>query len=305
MNLRNTRVATILALNVCAMLTAMAHAAEPAKQTQFSTNGPVEVPGMMLDTGQYLFKLIEPEAQRNVLQVFETVQLWTGDGTRLLSTMLTMPNYDLPSTDKTVFTFFERGSQQPKALRIWFAPGRRYGQELVYPKAQAAELAKTVGRGVLSLPAELPGDIGQLARMVAEPNGPAAKTPVASPVPGPSAAAPVNEIPAASTAAPVAPPAQTGSPEASRAPRESSLTANSARRGGVTSGFASSSSTSSAAPVQSRTRVREPKMIASAIPKAASLPKTASYLALVAFMGLLGIAGGTVLRILALQLEHR
>jgi len=50
-------------------------------------------------------------------------------------------------------------------------------------------------------------------------------------------------------------------------------------------------------------------MIAAAgIPKAASLtslPKTASYLALVAFMGLLGIAGGTVLRILALQLERR
>jgi len=304
MNWRKTRVAMILALNVCAMLTAVAHAAEPANQTQFSTNGPVEVPGMMLDTGQYLFKLIEPESQRNVLQVFETVQLWTGDGTRLLSTMLTMPNYDLPSTDKTVFTFFERGSQQPKALRIWFAPGRRYGQELVYPKAQAAELAKTVGRGVLSLPAELPGDIGQVARMVAEPNGPAAKAPVASPVSGPSAAAPVNEIPAANPAAPTAPPMKVGSPEPSRAPRESSLTPHSARRG-LSSVSASGSSTSSAAPVESRTRTLEPKMIASAIPKAASLPKTASYLALVAFMGLLGIAGGTVLRILALQLEHR
>src|SRR5882762_9089879 len=200
MNWRKICVATILALNVCTTLTAVAHAAEPVKQTQFSTNGPVEVPGMMLDGGQYVFKLIEPEAQRNVLQVFETVQLWTGDGTRLLSTMLTMPNYDLPPTDKTVFTFFERGSQQPKALRIWFAPGRNYGQELVYPKAQAAELAKSVGRSVLSLPAELPGDIGQLARMVAEPTGPATKAPVASPVSEPSPAAPVNAVPAASTA---------------------------------------------------------------------------------------------------------
>ena len=308
MNLRNTRVATILALNVFAMLTAMAHAAEPAKQTQFSTNGPVEVPGMMLDTGQYLFKLIEPEAQRNVLQVFETVQLWTGDGSRLLSTMLTMPNYDLPPTDKTVFTFFERGPQQPKALRIWFAPGHRYGQELVYPKAQAAELAKTVGRSVLSLPAELPGDIGQLARMVAEPNGSAAKAPVASPVSAPSSAAPVNEIPAANTSAPVTPPMR-AVPEPSRPPRESSITNNSARRGGVSSGSvtsgSASSSTISAAPVQSRTRTPEPKMIASAIPKVASLPKTASLLGIVAFMGLLGIACGTVLRILALQLEHR
>jgi hypothetical protein len=281
-----------LALNVCTMLTAMAHAAEPVKQTQFSTNGPIEVPGMMLDTGQYVFKLIEPEAQRNVLQVFETVQLWTGDGTRLLSTMLTMPNYDLPPTDKTVFTFFERGSQQPKALRIWFAPGRNYGQELVYPKAQAAELAKSVGRGVLSLPAELPGDIGQLARMVAEPNGPAAKAPVASPVSAPRAAAPVNVVPPASTARPVSRQMQAGSPERSQPPRESPLTANSARRGGATSSGAG-------APVQSRARAREPKMVA------ASLPKTASYLALVAVMGLLGIACGTLLRILTLQLEHR
>jgi len=309
MNLRKTRVATIVALNVCAMLTATMNAAEPAKQTQFSTNSPVEVPGMMLDTGQYVFKLIEPEAQRNVLQVFETVQLWTGDGTRLLSTMLTMPNYDLPSTDKTVFTFFERGSQQPKALRIWFAPGRSYGQELVYPKAQAAELAKSVGRGVLSLPAELPGDIGQLARMVAEPNGPAAKAPVASPVSGPVAAAPVNELPAASTAPPVEKPVHAGLPERSRPPQESPLTANSVRRGAATSGPNSSGSTGSMTAVQSRARARERKMIAAAgVPKSASLtslPKTASYLALVAFMGLLGIAGGTVLRILALQLERR
>src|SRR5690349_12280656 len=102
MNWQKICVAMIPAVIVCAMLTAMAHAAEPAKQTRFSNSGPIEVPGMMLDSGQYVFKLIEPEAQRNVLQVFETVQLWTGDGTRLISTMLTMPNYDLPPTDKTV-----------------------------------------------------------------------------------------------------------------------------------------------------------------------------------------------------------
>jgi len=253
MNWRKMCVATCLALNVCTMLSVIALAAEPVKQTQFSTNTPIEVPGMMLESGQYVFKLIEPEAQRNVLQVFETVQLWTGDGMRLLSTMLTMPNYDLPPTDKTVFTFFERGSQQPKALRIWFAPGRKYGQELVYPKAQAAELAKSVGRGVLSLPAELPGDIGPLARMVAEPNGPAAKVPVAAPVSEPRPA-PVNITPAASTAPPVAPQTQTGSPE-ERQPRESSLAARNVRL-----------PASSGAPVQSRARERDTKVIAAAAP---------------------------------------
>lgn len=302
MNWRKSCVATSLALHVCTLLTAVALAAEPVKQTPFSTNGPIEVPGMMLETGQYSFRLIEPEAQRNVLQVFETVQLWTGDGTRLLSTMLTMPNYDLPPTDKTVFTFFERGPQQPKALRIWFAPGRNYGQELVYPKTQAAELAKSVGRGVLSLPAELPGDIGQLARMVAEPNGPAAKVPVASPVSEPPAAAPVTVVPAAGAAPPVSRQLQTRSPERSQPLRERQLTANSVRGSiisGATSESTSGAATSSGAPVQGRARTREPKMTVT------SLPKTASYLALVAVMGLLGIGWGTLLRILALRLEHR
>jgi len=80
MNWRMIWVATSLALSVGSTLSVTTRAAEPVKQTQFSTNAPIEVPGMMLDSGQYVFKLIEPEAQRNVLQVFETVQLWTGDG---------------------------------------------------------------------------------------------------------------------------------------------------------------------------------------------------------------------------------
>jgi hypothetical protein len=220
-------------------------AAEPVKQTPFSINEPFEIPSMMLEPGQYVFKLVEHEPQRNVLDVFETVQLWTADETRLLSTMLTMPNYDQPTTDKTVFTFFERGPKQPKALRIWFAPGRNYGQEFVYPKIQAVELGKSVGRAVLSMPPELPGDLGKLA-----------------------------------SAPPPAPPARIQTPIRTVAPKVV-----------TTAGIP--------APVQSRARVREPRMIA------ANLPKTASYLALFAVLGVLGITAGSLLRILMLRLERR
>ena len=38
---------------------------------------------------------------------------------------------------------------------------------------------------------------------------------------------------------------------------------------------------------------------------AASLPKTASYLAVFAVLGLLGIAAGTYLRVLMLRLDRR
>jgi len=254
-------------LTTCGMvaLAALVHAsgAEPVKQTPFSINEPFEIPSMILEPGRYVFKLVEREPQRNVLDVFETVQLWTGDETRVLSTLLTMPNYDQPTTDKTVFTFFERGPKQPKALRIWFAPGRNYGQEFVYPKLQAVELAKSVGRAVLSLPPELPGDLGKLATAATQPSP-------AAPPPPPAAVAPIT---------PVAPRMPAAVPKIIPA--------------------AVTPAVNAPAPIQSRARAREPQMIA------ASLPRTASYLALFAALGILGIFAGVLLRILALRLERR
>ena len=39
-------------------------------------------------------------------------------------------------------TFSERPAGQPEALRAWFYPGRNWGEEFVYGKAMAIELAK-------------------------------------------------------------------------------------------------------------------------------------------------------------------
>ncbi len=261
------RTVTVTALVVCAAW-APARAAEPAKQTPFSINEPFEVPGMMLEPGRYLFKLIEPEPHRNVLEVFETVQLWTGDDARLLTTLLTMPNYDQPTTDKTVFTFFERGPKQPKALRIWFAPGRSYGQEFVYPKAQAVELAKSVGRAVLSMPPELPGDIGRLARMGFEPAPASAKAPPIPAMPESRPASPATAAPAANAT----PPSAQIAPMPATKPAPASA--------------------------QIQSRAREANI------KPAGLPKTASYLATLTVLGMLGIGGGALLRILAVRLER-
>jgi hypothetical protein len=259
----------VLALAVCAASAATARAADPAKQTPFSTNEALEVPGMMLEPGQYLLRLIEPTAEPNVLQVFEIVQLWTGDQNRLLSTLLTMPNYDLPTTDKTVFTFFERGPKQSKALRLWFAPGRNYGQEFIYPKRQAVELAKAVGRGVLSMPPELPGNIGMLARTVEG---------VPAPATAPIAGAASEPRPTS----PQAPPKQSP-PEVNKIQHDA---------------------TGATVPLQGRARARDPKAARGSQIVASSLPKTAGYLPLVALLGVLSFAGGALLRVLALRLEQ-
>jgi hypothetical protein len=277
-----------LALATCAPLS---HSAEAPKQTSFVNNESMEVPGMMLGPGRYVLRLIEPATERNVLQIFEVVQLWTGDESRVLTTLLTMPNYDLPTTDKTVFAFFERGPKQAKALRLWFAPGRNYGQEFVYPKAQAVELAKTVGRGVLSLPPELPGDIGMFAGGVKDGSEAPVRTPVSA----------LLAQPPTSHPSPFTPPANQPPPQPAASPAlpgpstaVSALPRTELQRDG----------SGSAPRIQSRSRasdraaVREPHRIAD------SLPKTASYLSLSALLGTLGIVGGVLLRILALRLDQ-
>jgi hypothetical protein len=52
-------------------------------------------------------------------------------------------------------TFKERGEGQPEALKAWFYPGRTWGEEFVYPKKRAIELAKIVNEPVLSMPNEV------------------------------------------------------------------------------------------------------------------------------------------------------
>jgi len=288
-------------------------AADPPKKTLFVINEAVEVPGMVLDPGRYILKLVEPGAERNVLQVFEVVQLWTGDERRLLSTLLTMPNYDRPTTDKTVFTFFERSPKQAKALRLWFPPGRNCGQEFVYPKSQAIELAKAVGRGVLSMPPELPGDIGALSPAARRNNPEIAHA--SMPVPAaPLPAARMSPAAASTRMAPptglqTAPQKQYSAVPVSREPlpqkmlpQPASPPSTSVR---VRQVAPSVPAVRDPAPVQSRSRAIGRTAPQTPLSTMASLPKTAGYLPLATVLGIAGIFGGLLLRVLALRLEHQ
>ena len=77
------------------------------------------------------------------------------------ATILAIPNYRLKATDKTVITFSERPAGQPEALRAWFYPGRNWGEEFVYPKAKAIELAKATNTPVLFTPVEIPLEVAE------------------------------------------------------------------------------------------------------------------------------------------------
>ena len=86
------------------------------------------------------------------------------DEKTVYATILAIPNYRLKATDKTVITFRERPAGEPEALRAWFYPGRNWGEEFVYPKARAVELAKTTNTPILFMPVEIPVEVATADR---------------------------------------------------------------------------------------------------------------------------------------------
>lgn len=121
-------------------------------KTRVTFTAPVEIPGagaQILPAGTYIFKLLDSQTSRNIVQILNERE------DHVYSTILAIPNSRLRATDKTVITFRERAAGQPEALRAWFYPGNRAGQEFVYPKERAIELAKETNQPVLAMPEEL------------------------------------------------------------------------------------------------------------------------------------------------------
>lgn len=113
--------------------------------TKLTFSEPVELPGTMLPAGTYWFTLFDSTSNRHIVQV------WNGDRTQILKTILAIPDYRLQPTGQTVINFEERPADSPEAIHSWFYPGANYGEEFVYPKARATQLAQQVNRPVLSM----------------------------------------------------------------------------------------------------------------------------------------------------------
>jgi len=191
-------IGTGLSLTVlCLLIAPKAKADEWNQKTTVTFSEPFEVPGVgqhLLPAGTYVFKLMDSPADRHIVQIFSE------DGTHVFATILAIPNFRLRTTDKTVMTFRERPAGEPEALKAWFYPGREYGDQFVYERSRAMQLATESNEAVLSTPAVLAsstadvlntapveavspsGDTVETATVVDTPPVVAA-TPVASPEP--------------------------------------------------------------------------------------------------------------------------
>jgi hypothetical protein len=160
MSVLRTVTATVFSLALMGVVFSPgAKADEWNDKTVITFSGPVEIPGVhlkgwgVLPAGTYVFKLLDSQSDRHIVQIFNKEE------TVVYATILAIPNYRLKATGKTVMTFRERPAGLPEALRAWFYPGKVWGEEFVYPRAKAVELAKTANAPVLATTIELPLEV--------------------------------------------------------------------------------------------------------------------------------------------------
>jgi LPXTG-motif cell wall-anchored protein len=130
MNLNWRTLAAAVGILGCAGVMAVhsARADQWDKKTILTVNEPIQVRDTLLEPGQYVFKLLDSQNDRHIVQIYNR------DQNHLIDTIMAIPNYRIQPTGSSRFTFWETPPGTAKALRAWFYPGDTYGQEFTYPK---------------------------------------------------------------------------------------------------------------------------------------------------------------------------
>lgn len=182
-------------------------------KTLMTFTAAVEMPGVTLQPGTYVFRLADSPT-RNVVQVLD-------ESEKNMLGQWTFVQAERPKvTEETLVMFKETREGATPAVQYWYFPGEKIGKEFIYPKDQAERIAARTGVNVRSDVIE-----GSIADVKVAEASPAPAEPVAEPAPAPvvAAAPPAEPAPAPAAVAEAAP-----APEPAPAPvvEESRVAAN-------------------------------------------------------------------------------
>jgi hypothetical protein len=277
---RVTVFATAVALMLMAVFSWTAAAQQPdtRDRTIMTFSNAVELPGMRLEAGTYVFRLADTQL-RNIIQVLPQ------DEKEVLGQWLFIPAERQEVTGDTVVTFRETAANTTPAVQFWYYPGEKIGKEFIYPKDQAMRIAQRTGVGVMTEDGRVTAG-GQVAASTETTQAPASVQAEASVTSEP---APVVEAQASTT----------GVVEGSGLPAEST-TASADVDANVavgTSGQVDTSADARPERTMAQANTGAQNNNANADNNVASeLPSTASPLALSGLLGLLSLMGAAGIR---------
>lgn len=118
-------------------------------RTEFTFNTPVELPGVTLPPGTYVFRFADATTGRKVMQV-----LAKDASNKTYGLFLTITAQRPRPSDDAELRFLETPAGAPAAVKTWWYPGNSIGREFIYPKSQARRLAQATNTTVLTTQAE-------------------------------------------------------------------------------------------------------------------------------------------------------
>ena len=249
---------TALALAVLAVVAGRVTAQETntLERTFMTFSAPVEMPGVTLEPGTYVFKLADT-GSRNVVEV------WDKDSKHMIGHWTFVQSERPRVTEETVVMFKETREGATPAVQFWYFPNEKIGKEFLYPKDQAERIAARTGAKVRT---DESADAGSAVAESAAVS-PAPAEVAAEPAPAPAAVAEVE------TPAPAPAVAEVETPAAPPAPAPPVVAENRAE------------------PIQAES----PRAVGTS-GQANELPRTASPLELSGLLGLLSLTGAAGLR---------
>ena len=142
-----------LMTSACAAAMLLTMSATPAlaqggpldSRTEFTFNQPVELPGVTLPPGTYIFRFVDATTGKKVMQVQAK-----DASSKTYGMFLTISAQRPRPSDDAELRFLETPAGQPAAVKTWWYPGNTIGREFIYPKSQAVRLAKATNSTVLA-----------------------------------------------------------------------------------------------------------------------------------------------------------
>jgi hypothetical protein len=111
-----------------------ARASELDKKTFVTFHQPMEIPGMILPSGDYVIKRADTALP-------DVVRFTNRTENHVYATVFAMPTYrPVPTSDVVIITE-ERAANAPEAIKKWFYPGDTIGAEFIYPKSRETLMA--------------------------------------------------------------------------------------------------------------------------------------------------------------------
>jgi hypothetical protein len=246
------------------------------QRTFLTFSGPVQMPGVTLPAGKYVFRLADT-ALHNVMQVFD------GDEKKIIGQWFFVPanrtEKEQSNADgKPVVMFREMPEGMTPAIHYFFYPTDLTGKEFIYPKDQAVKIAAATHESVLATDSDINGG-GAAHVFRVEPNGTESQY-------GDNASASASASASTSSDQPAADQSATTAPSSASLNSQADLN-NSPASGPSTTAQAPTTNNQAIGTSGAYDQNAAPRQQASN-----ELPKTASPLPLIGLFGLLSLLAG-------------